>query len=250
MRLLVFGFLTVVCFGFLANGASAALTTGDIAFTGFNADGDDGFAVVALTDIGDGESIFFRDEEWNGADAFTGDGEGEFIWTTPTIAAGTVVTFITDAGGTPTASLGSISFDAAFDPGDMGISSGGETIWAFQGTSNTPTTFLAAISTDGDQTSIAGTGLVEGDTFVRLANDIDGSQYEGTRDTEFAFSDYRSLIGDVATNWSTPVDGGGDQSGDLLPFNTTSFSTVPEPSSGLLALVGGIGLLFRRRTRA
>ena len=228
------------------NPAEAALMTGDIAFIGFNADGDDGFSVVALADITAGETIFFRDEEWDGVSAFTGSGEGEFIWTTPALSAGSVVTFVTDAGGTPTASAGATGSDPGFAPGDIGISGSGETVWAFQGTSNTPTTFLASVSTDAAQ-SYTGTGLSAGTTAVVLASGIDGSQYVGDRSSEAAFADYLSLIGDVGSNWSAPVDGGGDQSGDLLPFDTTAFSVVPEPSGLALVLLSGLMVLRRNR---
>ncbi|ATG91652.1 hypothetical protein [Methylomonas koyamae] len=45
--------------------AHAALTTGDIAFTSFNAD-EDGFSLVAFVDIGANTTIHFNDNEWNG----------------------------------------------------------------------------------------------------------------------------------------------------------------------------------------
>lgn len=233
----------------LAGGADAALSTGDIAFTGINADGNDGFAFVALVDIPETETIYFRDDEWDGS-AF-GSGEGEFAWNAPVggISAGTVVTFVTDAGGLSTTSLGTTSDSdgAGGYGGDLGISSGGETVFAFQGTSNTPATFLAAITTADDiEDTLAGTGLSLGTTAIVLGDDIDGNQYTGPRDSETAFGDYLSLIGDVANNWQDSIDGSGDQSGDLLPFNTTPF-VIPEPASlGLLA-AGGLLMVGRRR---
>ncbi len=228
----------------VAGSASAALTTGDIAFIGFSADGEDGFSIVALTDIAAGEEIFFRDDEWDGTGF--GTGESEFLWTTTALTAGSVVTFITDASDPVSASVGTISDPGAFGD-NMGISSGGETIFAFQGTSNTPATFLAAItSANAIEDDISGTGLTVGTTAVVLGGEIDGSQYAGPRNTETAFSDYLALIGDT-NNWTAPVDGSGDQSGELLPFDTTSFSVVPEPGSLALLALGGLAVLRRRR---
>lgn len=230
--------------------ASAALMAGDIAFTGFNADGDDGFAVVALTDITAGEKIYFRDDEWDGS-AF-GGGEGEFVWTTPALAAGQITTFVTDAGGVSTASVGSTSAEGSFG-GGLGISSSGETIFAFQGTSNTPSTFLAAISSDGDgiQDDISGTGLVVGTTAIELVGGAisdgpDVAEYTGPRDTELAFGDYLTSINDPA-NWNIVQGGSGDQDGDILPFNTTAFTVVPEPTSALMVLLSVLSLSASRR---
>ena len=44
-----------------------ALSSGSIAFTGFNADGNDNIAFVALVDIAVGETIVFEDNEWTGS---------------------------------------------------------------------------------------------------------------------------------------------------------------------------------------
>lgn len=62
----------------VATDSHGALSIGDIAFIGFNSDGDDGFAIMATTAISVGEEIYFRDEEW-GVTAFVGTGEGEFL---------------------------------------------------------------------------------------------------------------------------------------------------------------------------
>ena len=41
------------------------LSTGDISFTAFNADGEDDFAIVALADIPANTTIYFSDNEPN-----------------------------------------------------------------------------------------------------------------------------------------------------------------------------------------
>ncbi|MEM6552598.1 MAG: PEP-CTERM sorting domain-containing protein [Planctomycetota bacterium] len=240
-----------------AHSTHAALVAGDLAFVGFNADGDDGFAVVALSDIAAGEEVYFRDEEWDGS-AF-GSGEGEILWTTPTITAGTVFFFddvdgpspgVTASNGAATGTIADTPLDGTDSgPGDFGISSSGETIFAFQGSSNTPTTFIAAFSsTEGIEDDIAGTGLTLGTTAIALtgiSGDPDVAEYTGSRNSESAFGDYLALVNDV-NNWTVLGDGSGDQS---VPLSTTAF-VIPEPASlGLLA-VGGLLLAGRRRRSA
>ena len=248
-RRLLTCWMLFLCLGVNTN-VQADLSMGDIAFVGFNADGDDGFAIVALADIDAGEEIYFRDDEWDGA-AF-GTGEGEFLWTTTALAAGSIVTFITDAGGVSTASAGMTSAVMPFG-GDIGISSGGETIFAFQGTSNTPTTFLAAIGSDaaGIQDDIMGTGLTVGLNAIELVGGTvtdgpDVGEYTGPRSGESSFADYLSSVNNPA-NWNIVQGGSGDQSGEILPFNTTSFSVIPEPTTTSLLIAFGLGLFRRRR---
>jgi hypothetical protein len=45
---------------------SMALGPGSIAFVGFNADGNDGFAFIVIDPIAAGSIIRFSDNEWNG----------------------------------------------------------------------------------------------------------------------------------------------------------------------------------------
>ncbi|MFX6601400.1 hypothetical protein ABTG86_19985, partial [Acinetobacter baumannii] len=84
------------------------LGAGDIAFTAFNAD-EDGWAIVALTDLAANSTIYFTDSTWDGA-TFT-SAEGFHTWQTGAgiIAAGTVIRFsdIDQAGRA--ASTGSLS---------------------------------------------------------------------------------------------------------------------------------------------
>ena len=78
----------------LSFGIQAQLTNaGDIAFVGFNADGDDDIAFVTFKDIPANTSIIFCDSEWNGTSF--GTDEGDFTWSSGTtvIPAGTVMMF-------------------------------------------------------------------------------------------------------------------------------------------------------------
>ena len=73
------------------NSASASLVTGDLAFVGFNTDGRDGFAFVALTNVDANSTVYFRDDEWQGSSFNTG--ESVITWQSgiTAIAAGSII---------------------------------------------------------------------------------------------------------------------------------------------------------------
>ncbi|WP_373289736.1 choice-of-anchor I family protein, partial [Polymorphobacter multimanifer] len=197
---------------------------GDIAFVGFNADGNDDLAFVALKAIAAGQVIYFNDQEWQGT-AFN-TGEGQVTWTaSANIAAGTVVT-INSFSNAPVSNLGTTS-------GSSGLGSDGEIVYAYVGAPFAPTSFLAAIANDGFAVSggtLDGTGLVVGETAIDLSNGgtnpgEDIGVFNGERFGATSFADYLSIINNPA-NWLTQ-DGAGDQSNDGigpdLPFETTAF---------------------------
>ena len=120
-----------------------ALAPGSIAFTGFNADGNDGLAFVALAAIPGGTTIFFSDREWTGS-AFN-SGEGGFSWTAPAagVPAGTIVTIsdISNSDGV------AISTNIGTAAGGSGLSADNEIVYAYLGTdADTPTVFLTAVA--------------------------------------------------------------------------------------------------------
>lgn len=209
-------------------------SAGDIAFVGFNADGNDDFAVVVLNDLPASTVIFFTDKEYDGAALIAN--EGNLQWTTPgsVITAGTIIIF-SDVSNSPSASQGTL-----VDGTDAGFSLAGtdEVILAYVSDDDTEgdaDTFLAGVTNeannfDGDNAdgSVIPPGLTLGTTAIAIDGDNDVMIYNGDRSTETQFSDYLSMIGDSA-NWLTD-DGSGDQSNDLnapdLPFSTTAFSTT------------------------
>ncbi|AUC15750.1 hypothetical protein BTO06_11580 [Tenacibaculum sp. SZ-18] len=214
--------LTLTLSLFLGFSSWGQLTTGDIAFLGYNADAPDAFSIVALVDIPSSSIIYFTDNESDGAGGIN-SGEGTLSWNTgaSVIAAGTVITF-TDLNATRTASVGTLSIDN----GTLNIAGGGDAIFAFIGTNGTtPTTFLAGIQNEtGNFGNLAGTGLTEGTTFVNffMSGSPDGGQYNGPRTGLGSFSDYLTEIGDN-TNWTVS-----DADGTLiLPLNATSFEVTP-----------------------
>ncbi|MCB0211872.1 MAG: lamin tail domain-containing protein, partial [Anaerolineae bacterium] len=232
IRLMVLG-LVVMGTALLASApqptyAQGSLSPGDIAFVGYNADANDDFAIVALTDL-DGSGtpidIIFSDNEWDGSSFNTG--EGTLTWTIDSlIAAGTVISFNNiSSSGTATVSVGSLS-------GSMALGASDEAIFAITGSTASPTAFLAAITNDdfaAAGASLTNTGLTVGTTAIELDGvdaDADIAIYNGLRSGEASFAAYLVLINNP-TNWLTQ-DGSGDQSNDStvpdLPFDTTAFT--------------------------
>ncbi|MDX2211883.1 MAG: DUF3616 domain-containing protein [Oculatellaceae cyanobacterium bins.114] len=208
------------------------LNAGDIAFVGFNADGNDNIAFVALTDINIGEVIIFEDNEWNGT-TFVDTNEGAFSWTATTlVSAGTIVRIDNIGTGTIAASTGTAATPVTGRGTNRGIGASGETIYAYQGSATSPT-FLTAITNGGFSATngvLTNTGLTAGSNAIDLSTvdlDADIAAYTGSRTGQANFSGYRSLINN-ATNWITQ-DATGDQSIDStapdVPFSATAFTT-------------------------
>lgn len=228
--------------------AQAVITVGDIAFVGFNADGNDGVAFVALNDIAADSILHFNDNEWTGA-AFN-TGEGSFSWTSPStiLNAGTVVVLDGISSTTlRTANFGTLS------GGTVALGNSNETLFAFTGVdASTASAFVSVIANDFVGTSVdntlSGTGLTFGVNAIDFANDLDVYRYNGPRSGETSFAAYASLIYNTA-NWTT-ADGSGDQSGNVAWGDATVFTTVavPEPSTAAaLAGLAVLGLVALRR---
>ncbi|BAY96350.1 5'-nucleotidase/2',3'-cyclic phosphodiesterase [Tolypothrix tenuis PCC 7101] len=210
-----------------------ALKTGDIAFVGFNSDGNDNLAFVTLVQIEAGTEIHFTDNEWTGSSFNTG--ESGFTWTAnSTILPGAVVTIDNIGTGTISSNLGTVAF---FDSSNRGIANSTEVVYAYVGTPTIPTAFLTAIGNNtltgssGGGGTLDGTGLIVGTNAIELASkdaDADIAIYNGTRSGESSFASYLPLINNPA-NWVTQ-DATGDQSNDGvapdLPFSTSGFTVT------------------------
>jgi uncharacterized protein len=203
-----------------------ALAAGNIAFVGFNADGNDNTAFVALVNINPGEVIIFDDNEWNGT-SFNDTNESTFSWTATTLVlAGTVVRIDNIGSGTISASTGTVTTPVP----NRGLGTSTESLYAYQGTAASPT-FITAISnnnfSDSTTGSLINTGLTAGVNAIGLSNNVDIAAYNGARTGQANFASYLSLINNPA-NWQTQ-DGSGDQSNDSnfpdVPFNATAFTT-------------------------
>lgn len=237
--------------------ANAALVAGDIAFASFNAD-EDGFSLVPFVNLDANTTIFFTDNEWNGAALGAGgafnSGESYLQWNTgaSAINAGTVVRFSDEDKTTLAASLGAFSRVSVSGSTNYGLANSTETLYAYLGVSATaPSVFLTAITngnfaSDG---SIANTGLMQGAN----AMDLNGSQstspdfaeYNGIRSGLTSIEAYKPLIADV-NNWL--VDSTNGTYTTVVP-NTQALTAVPVPAAVWLlgsALVGLAGLSRRR----
>ncbi|UCV29997.1 PEP-CTERM sorting domain-containing protein [Ferribacterium limneticum] len=230
--------------------AHAALNTGDIAFTGFNADFDH-WSIVTNVDIAANTTIYFGDNEWTGS-KWADTNEHTMAWNTGTsvIKAGTVILFTENVDLNPdviSASVGTLSL-AAGTGSNYGISASDDTIYAFLGSSAAaPTTFLAGLTTESSATNLTNAGLTVGSTAVKLTNSTDFAQYTGLRNDKASFAEYASVANNAA-NWNIII--GGDQSAQVI--DTTAFTlAVPEPKSYamLFAGLGLMGAIARRRTR-
>lgn len=241
-----------------ATGAShAALTgAGDLVFTSFNAD-EDGLAFVVLKDVAPNTVVYFRDDEWTGS-AFDSGNESATQWNSGSlaIAAGTVVRLSAYDTTSRAASVGTLSAVTGHST-NFGLANSNETVYAYLGGVDTPTLFLSAIANatfSASTGTLTNTGLTNGVNAFALntaagagSTSPDYAQYTGVRSGKTDFSDYKAEIGSLA-NWTVA---GNDDYATVVP-NTTAFTVtpaVPEPASVamLLAGLGAIGAVARRR---
>jgi len=188
------------------------LTSGDIAFVAFNADGRNDFAFVTLVDIPEGTSIWFTDNDWQGSE-FEDLNEGVIEWNSDSIILAGTVVIINNDGVNFGIVLGGIDLNAA-----------DETLFALfeePATSMSSPIFLAGISNDFNQSNstLAGTGLTKGLNFIDFNNDKDGFKYTGQKFGEINFVNYLSFIMNIL-NWKVEDD----EKVSILPISTTPFS--------------------------
>lgn len=207
--------------------ADTALTAGSIGFTGFNADGNDNLAFVALQDISAGTVITFTDNEWNG----TAFNTGESVWTwtaTGDIAAGAVITMDNLAAGlTSTSNLGTIAW---LDETARGLDTGPEGVYAYTGTTAAPT-FLTMFSNGANNNTqygvLNGTGLEQGisATSFGSSDTHDIAVYSGPHETTGNLDALRAGIFNADQNTWTTQNTAGDDSADgtgpEAPFDAT-----------------------------
>ena len=230
--------------------SNAQLKAGDIMFVGFNADGNDGFSIVALVDIPAESTVYFTDNEWNGlgigeGGAFNNHDEWELTWDTGStiIPAGLVVIF----NETSLSSNDGYGVTRGTILGNIKLTKDDEVLYTFQGTDNfTPLTFLSAIASDGfndTNGTLTKTDLTAGINAISISGDKDIMIYTGSTECDFVVAaDCASNIANP-NNWATE-DGAFDQSADgnfpdfpadippffgdtPLPIELMSFNLIP-----------------------
>ncbi len=200
------------------------LTTGDIAFIWFNADGDKDFGFVALADIPASSIIYFTDNEPDGSGGVT-SGEGILEWNSgeSMISAGSLVIFTDPDADVETNPSFSISYGSIINrTGGFNLSSSGDALFAYV-VSESITTFLAGVANgSGQEGNFTNSNLTLGSTYVEFNTTAspDGGYYSGPRDTKATFAEYLAEIGSSA-NWTQSTSDGES----LIPnLPTTDFS--------------------------
>jgi hypothetical protein len=241
-----------------AAASHAALTNpGDLAFTSFNAD-EDGWSMVALSNIDPNTTVYFTDNEWNGlalggGGAFnTGESYHQWVSGSSLINAGTVIRFSAiDNATSLAASVGSLSRATVAGSTNYGVNQTQDTVYAYLGSApSAPTIFLSAVTNNGvfdaAQGLITSTGLTLGNSAIALTLSSDYAEYTGSRSNQASFAQYLPFVGNVA-NWNVQGDG---TFAATIP-NTTAFTVTPVPEASeysmMLAGLGMIGLLLRER---
>jgi len=160
--------------------------SGDIAFVGFNADGNDDLAFVTFVDIGAGETIFFSDNEWNGT-GWVDTNENAWSWTaTSSVIPGTIITISNIGAGAVSSNLGTVVIPIAGMGSNRGLSASGETVYAYLGTASVPTVFLNLRTADVLgilQPDAIASFAVAGVTYFVTANEGDSRVGSGIADS-------------------------------------------------------------------
>lgn len=194
--------LTIFVFFILCSITRAQnLSTGDIAFIGFNSDNPDGFTIIALSTIPANEIIYFTDKGWLSSGGFRGY-EGTITWVSPEteISSNTIISFYKNED--LESSIGTVTQATI----DLAIAS--DQIIAYNSATNLSAIYFNGSSWDIDatnsSTSAIPTGLVSEQTAIAVGkyeNAIYVGDFSGTK-TEIQAKIYNPA------NWfssSTPL---------------------------------------------
>jgi hypothetical protein len=211
--------------------SQTTLITGDIAFTGYNADTPDQFTFVIFSDVTVGTEITFTDNGWFAAGGFR---SGEGMATLTFTSAATAGTEIKVEGTTVTTSNIATATVAS---NNIALAAGGDQLFAYQGAA--PTTgfecnFLTgfhsnsgggweADATSSNSSALPGT-FTDGVNAIALAPEVDNGFYNRTSVT--GTSAVLSTAIYTASDWTTS--------------NSTQTLTVADytvnPGSGIITL--------------
>jgi uncharacterized protein len=216
---------------------STILNPGDIAIIRINADNPDSFSFVLLTDVTSGTEITFTDSGWLSSGGFRGS-EGARKWTAASnLSAGTVINFSADLAPNFT-----VANDAVVGTSGLALSTDGDQIIAFQGSSSSPT-LLFALSTHGNafsnatnaQSTALPTGLVLNQTALARGQGAPNAGGSGGEWDNIAYvgptsgtkAELLALIGNAA-NWQ----GTNNDSGFMPPAGNFNVTTTENQTVG------------------
>ena len=228
------------------------LATGDIAYTGYNADSPDNLSFVFLKDILPGTHFFMRDDEVTSDGSFNGEGEATLKWENTTgsvISAGTSVVIDSLYAGTMTTSLGTTTKIN----NTMNLSVSGDGVFIYQTTTdvfNTGTNTYITVITAGtsgkafsgvnesDADAVyAASGLTFGVNAISTKND-EGSPDGGKHSRAVTAGTKEGLLAEInnPANWTLITADGTE----ALPLSSESYTIYPSPrlAAGDIAFTG------------
>ena len=213
-------------------------SAGDLAFIGWNSDGNDDVVFILMADFSANTKIYVRDDEYNSG--WDGTGEGTISWTVPLggSSEGTMVEINNASAVSPTVNTGTVTReDAGFN-----ISNSENAVYAYisDNTFNSGSfTFLGGFCNATSTSELTGTGLTDDIDFWSWGNK-DNWKYTGSTSSS-SVSDMKTNLRN-SSNW-TNSDGSGDQSYDFtfndfsLPVELLYFSAIPKNGNVLLKWV-------------
>ena len=234
MKKEIFSRLVLACLFFSISTNNFGQTRGDLAFTSYNVDGNEGFSIALLIDLPINTTIYFTDYDWDEhTTSFVETGnDGFIIWNSGSeiLKAGTIVLF-NETDNSSNSEFG-VSKGTLTSPENTALLSTGETLFMYLGTNkDSPTLFLTGFKNDKlniDEltgTGLGGTDLVAGIDFLELnipnaaTSTPDGGAFNGSRTNKTNYSEYLSSIVNK-TNWDYSTSNGEDFS----PISSEAFT--------------------------
>ncbi|MDB6078089.1 MAG: exported protein of unknown function [Akkermansiaceae bacterium] len=252
--------------------AATLLNVGDISFVGYSSTGTDQIAFVSWVNLDATTTISFTDRGWRtSTNAFTQNpsedpanaplnlvpSDGNVVWTSGVaIPAGTII-IATVQNNNPDTAIWNIGISTG-DFGNTGLSSVGESLFAYQGSKSAPALLTGLYYNDSAWSAVdpgqysttpsqlplvlnnaIGNIAVPSSTAVK-----ENGYYSGSFTNQGNLLDYRAQVLNRA-NWTVSTTDPTDNLAGQFPTN--KFTTAPEPSAAIFGLLGLVGLARRRR---
>jgi len=225
---IIFLFFLALFYSNLTN-AQTTLAAGDLAIIGFNGDNPDQFAFVLLVDIESGTEITFTDSGVKSDDTFRGN-EGAVKFTASSnYSAGSIITYTGPQSALPSGDFTEAN-DGNVGNNDMNLSGSGDQIFAFQGTSSSPT-FIFGFQINSNVWQADATASTNSALPSSLTNGVNavaagagsgsGSEYDNSVYDESVISGNKSTILSAITN-NTNWDGNNSR----ISFNFSTYTVA------------------------